>query len=97
VRQQFELCKHAKRKPLNSFRGQNPPKLLVSSLEYLPHSIFQKTIVSAETIRGNTVFGFDLVLKVKYSTILIFEDIFLYKKSAKSLKKKNSLKINSHY
>ena len=28
----------------------------VSSLEYLPHSNFQKRIVSAETIHGNTVF-----------------------------------------
>ena len=30
-------------------------KTIVSSLEYLPHSNFQKRIVSAETIRGNTV------------------------------------------
>ena len=48
-------------KPLNSFRGQNLLKInsflpwLVSSLEYFPHSNFQKRIVSAETIRGNTV------------------------------------------
>ena len=34
-------------------------KRIVSSLEYLPHSNFQKRIVSAETIRGNTVFNFD--------------------------------------
>ena len=33
---------------------QNINKLIVSSLEYLPHSNFQKRIVSAETIRGNT-------------------------------------------
>ena len=30
-------------------------KTIVSSLEYLPHSNFQKRIVSAETICGNTV------------------------------------------
>ena len=30
----------------------------------------------------------DLVLKVKYSEILIFKAIFLYRKSAKSLNKK---------
>ena len=30
--------------------------LIVSSLEYLPHFNFQKRIVSAETIRGNTVY-----------------------------------------
>ena len=30
-------------------------KLIVSSLEYLSHSNFQKRIVSAETIHGNTV------------------------------------------
>ena len=30
-------------------------KRILSSLEYLPHSDFQKRIVSAETIRGNTV------------------------------------------
>ena len=34
----------------------------------------------------------DLVLKVKYSKILIFKAIFLCRKSAKSLQKKISLK-----
>ena len=29
--------------------------LIISSLEYFPHFNFQKRIVSAETIRGNTV------------------------------------------
>ena len=32
-------------------------KLIVSSLELFPHFNFQKIIVSAETIRGNTVFS----------------------------------------
>ena len=46
---------------MNSFCGQNLLKInsflpwLVSSLEYFPHSNFQKRIVSAENIRGNTV------------------------------------------
>ena len=34
---------------------QNCYKTIVSSLEQFPHSSFQKRIVSAETIRGNTV------------------------------------------
>ena len=34
---------------------QKSNKLIISSLEYLPHSNFQKRIVSVETICGNTV------------------------------------------
>ena len=35
---------------------------IVSSFEYFPHSSFQKRIVSAETIRGNTVGSQTMVL-----------------------------------
>ena len=38
------------------YRVSHSKVWIVSSREYLPHSNFQKRIVSAETIRGNTVF-----------------------------------------
>ena len=52
MRQLFKLCMVTKNQENNSFLPW-----IVSSLEYFPHSNFQKRIVSAETIRGNTVFG----------------------------------------
>jgi hypothetical protein len=52
-------------------------KLIVSSLELFPHFNFKKRIVSAETIRGNTVCHFapyySLIFK---STDVFFDSLF---------------------
>ena len=68
----------------------------VTSLEHLSVAEFSGELTRANVYENShkKTLGiwFDFVLKVKYSTILIFKVIFLCQKSAESLRKNFSLK-----
>ena len=79
-----------------SFRVPNPPEWMstfenvrVTSLEQLSIAEFSSESTPKVYENGHKRFyigiWFDLVLKVKYSKILIFKGIFLCKKAAESL------------
>ena len=58
------------------FRNWSKSTIATSSLEYLPHSNFQKRIVSTETIRGNTVFE-NINMSIENEEVLVWRVAFV--------------------